>query len=224
MAMRQTPEQEIRISDLLDAIAREHGQEVIGAVKSEIEALPTESAVLLLELVTQGAWGTDARAVQVLVTLGYEEAGQVLAVSRLLGNGRHKMTVPTIVSLALPWDRAEALLEATPGGVVLFSPADDKPWRRALLGLPIEALGRLVAEAGSSVELWTSIVSAHDPAMRRRIERFVEAGFPYVPWMASIHDLAELSAAVPDGREGERLTRFEVNEALRFLDGGGVAR
>lgn len=224
MAMQQTPEQGTRISDLLDAIASEHGQEVIGAVKNEIEALPTPSAILLLELVAQGAWGMDAKAAQALGTLGYEETSQVLAVSRLFGNGHHQMTVPSIVSLALPWERAEGLLEIAPGGVALFSPADDKPWRKALLGLPLGTIRRLVEESESSVDLWIAVVSAYDPVMRRRIELFVWAGFPYVPWMASVHGLKELCEAVPGGRAGLSLTRFEVNEALRALERGGEER
>lgn len=222
MTTKLMPGGEGRIDSLLDEIAAIHGQEAALATKAEVAGMEHAGAVLLLNLVCRGAWGTDAEAVQALLGLGYSDIGQVMAVSRLISGDWQRLVVPTILSLGLPQARSRDLLDITPEGCALISPSDDRSWQRALLSLPKEDFRTFIQQAGSPGQLWTLVVSAHDPAMRRRIQEFTGAGFPYVAWMLSGHSLEALEGAAPLARNGAKLSRAEVNGAVRALDRKGV--
>ena len=223
MATKATPEQKRRIAHLLSEIDSERDGATGEVVRQEAALLPIEGAILLLSLINEGAWGVDADAVQSLTGLGYARDSQVLAVSRLIEGPGHRMTVPRVLFLGLPCQRAEDLLEITPQGTRLIAAADDKSWRRAVLSLPKEDLRSCIERSESRVELWTSAVSAHDPSMAKRIREFTDAGYPHIPWIISGHSLDALRsiASAPDGG---RLTRSAIHSAVRTLDRGDITQ
>lgn len=217
-------EQRQHLASLLFDISNQRGDWVANAVRTEAVRLSVENATLLLDLVRSGADGVDAESVLDLDGLGYRDASQVLAVSRLVESSGHQKTVPSIVSLGLSRDRAEALLRITPPELRLLTAADDKPWRRAMTGLEEEALGECIASSPlSRATLWMSVVSAQDEHMAKRIGEFTRAGHPYVPWIASGHSLESLESVVPLNGGARHLTRLEIHGAVRRLDRGEYA-
>lgn len=218
MSEMSPQEQRHRLSSLISDITKDHGEEVAHVARAEASLLSVEQAMFLLDLVASGGVGVTARAVEDLAGLGYADAHQVLRVSRLIRASGHRMTVPTITLLGLSRIRSEVLLDVSPRDLRLLSAADDKAWRRAMVGLPGADLRECISTAVSGVDLWMSVVSAQDPHMARRIREFTEAGLPYVPWITSGHSLAALRAQMP--RRQRRLSRLEIHGAVRALDRG----
>lgn len=219
MLQMSPQEQRQRLSFLISDIASTLGEGVAGTARSEASLLSVEHAIFLLELTRSGVEGIDAHAIEDLAGLGYSTESQVLAVSRLIRATGHRMTVPTVTSLGLPCSRADVLLEVSPDGLRLLSTADDRSWRRAMVGLSEMDLRECISNAVSGVDLWMRVVSAQDPHMAKRIREFTDAGFPYVPWIVSGHSVTDLRAQVSrQGQEG--LSRLEIHGAVRALDRG----
>lgn len=214
-------EQRERLSSLISDINHRQGEGVALAAKNEAAHLSVEHALFLLSLVSSGCEGVDADSVLDLDGLGYTEVEQVLAVSRLVERDGHEKTVPVIVSLGLSQARSEALLRVAPSGLLLLTLSDDKPWRRAMRGLPEADLLEYVESSPSHAALWMAVVSAQDGYMAKRVSEFRRAGRAYVAWIISGHSLAALEAQVPDSGSSRALTRLEVQRAVRFLDREG---
>lgn len=220
MPQMSPKEQRRYLSSLITDISRQHGEQVAHAARTHAVDLSVEQAILLLELTLVGVPGTERASTQDLHDLGYESADSVLSMSRLIDAKAHQKTIPTIVSLGLFQDRAQALLRVAPPGVRLLSVSDDRSWRRAMRALPEEALAEHIDASASRFDLWMAVVSAQDEYMAKRIAEFREAGCAHQAWIVSGHTLEALEGQVPSASKGRALTRLEIHRAVRSLDRG----
>lgn len=219
MCERATPQQRSRIEYLLSEVVDVSIDTDRRSLIEEATSLSPSQMILWLELRGDEDWAVTPEAVRELEGLGYASARDIQAASRLASGGPSPAML--IAAIGLRSDRAGHLLEITPPGTTLLSPGDDKAWTKAILALPIEALQDLIADSLSQAALWRAVVSAHNPMMKRRIEKFSEAGAPFIPWIVSGHtveDLLEVSGIAGT----ENPSRVTIHKAVRVLDRGLV--
>ena len=179
MPAKATPHQMNRIKYLLREVASDGIDEDEQSLVEESAGLSPSQRILWLELREDEDWIVSPGAVIDLEGLGYSSAADLRAVSRLTSGTPSPASL--ISAIGLRRERAQGLLEVTPKGTALISPGDDRDWTRAILTLPLATLQPLLAEAATRTALWMSVVSAHSPTMKRRVEKFTDAGAPFIP-------------------------------------------
>lgn len=215
MPAKATPHQMNRIKYLLHEVASDGIDEDEQSLIEESAGLTASQRILWLELREDEDWIVTPGAVIDLEGLGYSSAADLRAVSRLASGTPSPASL--ISAIGLRHDRAQDLLEVTPEGTALISPGDDKDWTRAILTLPLATLQPLLAETTTRTALWMSVVSAHSPTMKRRIEKFTDAGAPFIPWIISGHSVEDLLEAL-DAPLPSHADRALIHGAVRSLD------
>lgn len=215
MTTKATPQQRRYINHLMSEVVSMGIDEDEQSLDEASSQLTPSQKILWLELRGEEDWLVTPQAVVELEGLGYTSLAEVRAASRLTAGAPSSAML--IAAVGLRSDRAKSLLEVTPDGMPLFSPGDDREWTKAVLGLPTDTLQGLLAAEVPQADLWMSVVSAHDPAMKRRIERFVEAGVPFIPWIVSGHSVEDLLEAAGEAGVAHP-SRATIHKAVRSLD------